>query len=143
MAAGRFGGDRLVGWLGPRVVLRVSSTIAVGGLGGALLLGTPLAAIIGFGLVGAGIANVIPILFSAAGRMAGPSRHGAGGRGDDWLLRLSRRSAPLIGLAAELTSLPVALGTVSAACIVIAVGARVLAPEARGVPSCCAALEKA
>jgi hypothetical protein len=32
-------------------------------------LRNPSAAIIGFGLVGLGIANVIPIVFSAAGRV--------------------------------------------------------------------------
>jgi hypothetical protein len=91
--------------------------------------------------VGAGIANVIPILFSAAGRIpgiqAGTALAAVATTGYCGFLA----GPPLIGLAAELTSLPVALGIVSAACVVIAVGARVLAPEARGVRSRCAALE--
>ncbi len=103
MAAGRFGGDRLVGRLGPRSVLRASSTIAAGGLSGALLLGTPLAAIFGFGLVGAGIANVIPILFGAAGRIAGISAGTALAAVATTGYCGYLAGPPLIGLAAELT----------------------------------------
>jgi len=41
------------------------------GLGAALLIGGPIAAIVGFGLVGAGIANILPVLFSSTGRAGG------------------------------------------------------------------------
>jgi len=126
MAAGRFGGDALARWLGPRLLLRTSAAVAAAGLGGALLLGRTPAAIVGFGLVGLGIANVIPVLFSAAGRVQGTPRGtamaavattGYGG----YLV-----GPPLIGLAAEGTSLPVALGIVCAACALIAAGAAAL-----------------
>ncbi len=126
MAAGRFGGDALARRLGPRLLLRTSAAVAAAGLGGALLLGRTPAAIVGFGLVGLGIANVIPVLFSAAGRVQGTPRGtamaavattGYGG----YLV-----GPPLIGLAAEGTSLPVALGIVCAACALIAAGAAAL-----------------
>jgi len=71
MAAGRFTGDALVRRYGAARVLRVSSTVAAIGLVGALLVGTPASGVVGFGLVGLGVANVIPILFSAAGRVPG------------------------------------------------------------------------
>jgi len=126
MAAGRFGGDALARRLGPRLLLRTSAAVAAAGLGGALLLGRTPAAIVGFGLVGLGIANVIPVLFSAAGRVPGTPRGtalaavattGYGG----YLV-----GPPLIGLAAEGTSLPVALGILCAACALIAAGAAAL-----------------
>ena len=41
------------------------------GLTLALLAGDPMAGVIGCGMVGLGISNVIPILFSAAGRTPG------------------------------------------------------------------------
>jgi fucose permease len=71
MAAGRFTGDRLVGRYGAEGVLRMSSAVAAIGLAAALVVGTPASGVLGFGLVGLGIANVIPILFSAAGRIPG------------------------------------------------------------------------
>jgi hypothetical protein len=52
MAAGRFAGDRLVDGFGAGRVVRVSSTVAAIGLAAALLLGSPAAGIVGFGLVG-------------------------------------------------------------------------------------------
>ena len=64
MAGGRFTGDRLVFRCGPARVLRVSSTIAALGLTLALLAGDPMAGVIGCGMVGLGISNVIPILFT-------------------------------------------------------------------------------
>src|SRR5262245_45975505 len=62
MAAGRLGGDRLVRWIGPVATLRASSAVAAVGLAGALLLRTPAAAIVGFGAVGLGISNAVPVL---------------------------------------------------------------------------------
>ncbi|HLE45158.1 MAG TPA: MFS transporter, partial [Methylomirabilota bacterium] len=131
MAAGRVTGDRLVGRFGPARVLRASSSLAAAGLGAALLIGEPAAGIVGFGLVGLGIANVVPALFSAAGWVRGVP---AG-------LALAAVSTlgywgflagpPLIGLAAEVTSLPLALGLVSLACALIAAGARLLPEPAR------------
>jgi len=77
MAGGRFAGDRAVDRFGPRRVLRVSGTIAAAGLAVGLASGSPVLAVIGFGAVGLGIANTIPLLFSAAARVQGtppPSR---------------------------------------------------------------------
>ncbi|HEV8438863.1 MAG TPA: MFS transporter [Methylomirabilota bacterium] len=123
MAVARFGGDRLRRRLGPRALLRGSSAIAAGGLGGALLIGAPIAAIVGFGLVGLGVANVIPVVFSAAGRIAGTSP-GAALAAVATTGYCGYLAGPaLIGLGAEVLGLPVALGLVSAVCGLIAVGA--------------------
>jgi hypothetical protein len=123
MAGGRFGGDRLVAAFGPALVLRASSVVAAGGLAAALLLGTPLAGVIGCGLVGLGIANVVPVLFSAAGAVPGiPSGVGIAAVATCGYFGLLV-GPPVIGLAAEVSSLRIALGIVSALCGVIAVGA--------------------
>jgi MFS family permease len=126
MAAGRFAGDVLVGRLGARAVLRASSAVAAGGLGGALLIGHPAAGIVGCALVGLGIANIIPVLFSAAARVPGvaPGRALAAVATTGYLGFLA--GPPLIGLVAEVAGLAIGLGLVCAACAVIAVRSRAL-----------------
>jgi len=126
MAAGRFGGDRLVDRFGPSRVLRASGAVAALGLGSALLVGRPLAGILGFAAVGFGIANVIPILFSAAVRVPGVSgsRALAGVATTGYLGFLA--GPPLIGLAAEAAGLGAALGLVCAGCALVSAGARLV-----------------
>jgi fucose permease len=123
MAAGRFGGDRLVVRFGSADVLRASSAVAAAGLAGALAVGSPAAGIVGCGLVGLGISNVIPILFSAAGRVpgveAGPALATVATTGYFGFLA----GPPLIGLAAEAAGLRAALGIVCALCALVAAGA--------------------
>lgn len=121
MAVGRFAGDRVVRAFGPATVLRASGTLATAGLGLALLIGTPIAAIIGFGVVGLGIANAIPILFSRAGNLPGidPAMGLAAVATTGYLGFLS--GPPLIGLVAELATLRPALGIVVFCCAFIAV----------------------
>jgi MFS family permease len=68
MALGRFVGDRVVVVLGERFVMRLSGALMIIGLAAALLVPSPLLAIAGFALAGLGNSNLVPILFSAAGR---------------------------------------------------------------------------
>jgi len=130
MAAGRFGGDRLVIRFGSGGVLRASSAVGAIGLASALVIGTPTAGIIGCGLVGLGIANIIPILFSAAGTIpgvqAGTALAAVATTGYVGFLA----GPPLIGLAAEVSGLRLALGIVSALCALVTVGAGVARPMA-------------
>ena len=126
MTAGRLAGDRVVGRLGAVRALRVSGGLAATGLGAALLIGGPIAGIVGFGLVGAGIANIIPVLFSSTG-------HAGGGAAGSALAAVATpgylgflAGPPLIGLAAEHLGLRGALGLVCVACALVAVGARKL-----------------
>lgn len=123
MAAGRLTGDRLVGRLGP---VRVTRTTAVGGAVGlaiALLFPVPAVIIVGFVLLGLGVATVVPLTFSAAGRMpahepgtsvAAVATVGYGG----WMI-----APPVIGFVAQGTSLTVALGLVAVMTALIAVPA--------------------
>ncbi|MBI3800531.1 MAG: MFS transporter [Deltaproteobacteria bacterium] len=126
MAAGRFGGDSLANRFGPQRLVRASGTLAAVGLGAGLLSGQPLTAILGFGLVGLGIANIIPVLFSIAGRIPGvpPGTALAAVATTGYCGFLA--GPPLIGLAAELTNLPIALGLVSVSCALIAGSAGVV-----------------
>src|SRR5439155_861743 len=80
-------------------------------------------AIAGFGLVGLGVANLIPVIFSAAGRayavapghgLAAVATTGYGG---------FLAGPPAIGLAAEVAGLPAALGIVDLACVAVAIPA--------------------
>ena len=75
MAIARLGGDWLNQRLGAGPLLRGGMALVALALGAVLLIGEPVPAVAGFTLVGLGIANVVPILFSAAGRHepAGPS----------------------------------------------------------------------
>jgi len=126
MAIGRFGGDWITTRVGSARLLQGSATLAALGLGSGLLIATPTAAIAGFGLVGLGIANIIPVLFSAAGkiegRQAGTALAAVASTGYCGFLT----GPPLIGFVAEHSSLPIALGLVSVCCALIAVGAKVV-----------------
>ena len=126
MAAGRFGGDRLTNRFGPQHLLRASGMLAAVGLGSGLLIGEPMTAILGFGLVGLGIANIIPVLFRTASRIpgvqAGTALAAVATTGYCGFLA----GPPLIGFAAALTSLPIALGIVSVCCGLIAAGGGVV-----------------
>jgi MFS family permease len=138
MAAGRFAGDRLVDGFGAGRVVRVSSTVAAIGLAAALLLGSPAAGIVGFGLVGVGIANIIPVLFGAAARVPGiePGRGLAAVATTGYLGFLA--GPPLIGVVADAVGLGPGLALVSAACSLVALGAGMLsraAPIREGLAS--------
>jgi fucose permease len=126
MAAGRLTGDALVGRLGPRRVLRVFSAVAAAGLAGAVVVGHPVAGVVGCGLVGLGIANIIPVIFSAAARVPGvePGRALAAVATTGYLGFLA--GPPLIGIVAEGAGLAVGLGLVSAACALVAAGSGAL-----------------
>jgi len=126
MAAGRFAGDRLVDRFGAGRVVRVSSTVAALGLAAALLLRSPAAGIVGFGLVGLGSANIIPVLFGAAARVPGvePGRGLAAVATTGYLGFLT--GPPLIGVVADAVGLGPGLAVISAACALIAAGAGML-----------------
>lgn len=73
MAIVRFLGDAVRNRFGAVMTLRVSALIAAAGMAGASLAASPLIAIACFGLSGLGIANMVPIVLSAAGNHPGAS----------------------------------------------------------------------
>ncbi len=64
----RFIGDAIVGKFGPARVVLYGGLCAGAGLFLAILIPSTFAAVAGFGLVGLGAANAVPVMFSAAGR---------------------------------------------------------------------------
>ncbi|MFC7641997.1 MFS transporter [Streptosporangium lutulentum] len=106
MTAGRLAGDRLAVWLGPVTLVRGCGVLAASGLGLALLIGHPIAGVIGFGCFGAGLSCIVPQVFSAAGRRD-PVRAGQALARVASLGYVGFLSGPvLIGGAAELLGLP-------------------------------------
>lgn len=68
MTIGRLNGDKIVERWGGRSVLMVGGCAAALGFLGTVLAPSPWLALLGFALVGFGASNVVPVLFSAAGR---------------------------------------------------------------------------
>jgi MFS family permease len=69
MAAGRVAGDRLAARFGSVTLVRASGLLAGLGLAAGLLLGTQVAAIVGFALLGAGLAGIFPQIITSAARL--------------------------------------------------------------------------
>ncbi|MEL1265542.1 MFS transporter [Pseudoxanthomonas putridarboris] len=75
MTLGRLTGDRIVQALGRLRVVMFGALLAAAGFALAVLVPSWLAAMAGFALVGAGAANVVPVMFSAAGRQHSMPTH--------------------------------------------------------------------
>ena len=105
MVVGRLGGDLAVRRLGPARVVWWGGAVAGLGLLGAAASPNAIGAAAGFALVGIGTANVVPVLFSAAGRdgPAGVAMAATAGYGA--LMGVP----PLIGLASQAVGLRAAL----------------------------------
>lgn len=115
MTIGRLTGDALNRRLGATRLLRAGSALAALALGTLLLAAQPAVALAGLVLVGVGVANSVPLLFSAAGggdvETSGPSIAAVSSMGSIGFLV----GPPLIGFLADATSLPAALSTLCAA----------------------------
>lgn len=73
MAAMRFAGDAMRNQFGAVQTLRVSALIAAAGLMGAALAPNATLVIASFAFAGLGVANLVPVMFSAAGNFPGLS----------------------------------------------------------------------
>ena len=71
MAVARLAGDRLSLRLGSARLVSGGATLAAAGLALALAVQIPAVAIVGFGMMGLGLAAVVPTLFRAAGSQPG------------------------------------------------------------------------
>ena len=126
MTAGRLAGDAIVRRLGGARVILLGSICAASGLALATLAPAWLAGLAGFALVGAGCANIVPVLFTAAGRqtdmpesIAVPAVTTMGYAG-------ILAGPALIGFVSHATSLPVAFLLLAAALLGVAASARLL-----------------
>ena len=133
MAVARLAGDAAVRRLGPVRTVRGSGLLA---LTGGLLVVTarvPAQGILGFALLGIGIAVVIPLAFAAAGRSGpNPSQAIAGVATVTYTTGLI--APTLIGMIGELASLRASFALVTAALTVLVVGAGVLGGRAPREP---------
>lgn len=131
MAAGRFGGDWVRARMTPVALLRASGVLGAVGMALALAAPQPWGALAGFALVGLGFANVVPVLFSAAGQLPGiaPAQGIAAVAALGYFGMMA--GPPAIGFIAQQSSLSAGLLLVVVfAAIVAGFARRALAPRA-------------
>jgi hypothetical protein len=121
---GRLVGDRLVARFGPVGVFRAGALVAGLGFGGALLVDAPVAGLIGLGLLGAGIANALPLAIAAGGNAPGETPATAAARVSTLGYLGSFVGPVVVGGLASLSSLPLALGLPALLILATAFGAR-------------------
>jgi hypothetical protein len=135
MAASRFCGDLLRARMGSIALVRWSACLAAAGIVVALLASWPVLAILGFAAVGLGLANLVPVLFGAAGRIPGQTP----GAAIASLATIGYAGflvgPPVIGFVADATSLALALGLIFLACAAIAIAANIVEPAQKIAPA--------
>jgi fucose permease len=132
MAATRFGGDWLREHIASRRLLATGAAIAAMAMALVLLIANVWVALVGFALVGAGLALVSPILFNAATQVKGVSRAAAIAAASSIGYGGFMLGPPLIGAIAHASSLTWALGVLVLAAALLAISARYV-PQADGV----------
>ncbi|MFI1616828.1 MFS transporter [Streptomyces lydicus] len=144
MAAARLAGDKVVARFGAVRTVRAGGALAAAGGLLVVLARHPAAAMAGFGLMGLGIAVVVPLAFAAAGRSGpAPSQAIAGVATITYTSGLIAPSA--IGGIAQATSLTVSFALVTALACGLVGGAGVLRVRARtasGAPAVAGDLER-
>lgn len=109
MAVFRLLGDSITKRLGPVLTVRTGALVAAGGLASALIARSPVWALPGFAVCGAGCSVIIPLVFAAGGRISSADTGAGialvGGLGYVGFLV----GPPVIGLVAQVSSLRVAL----------------------------------
>jgi MFS family permease len=139
MTTGRVFGDWVNHRIGPVALLRWGALLTAIPLAAMLLIGTPAVALAGLFLIGLGVANGVPLMFSAAGRQpdtpAGPGIAAVSSMGSLGFLA----GPPFIGFLADAVTLPWALATlILAAAVVFALARRATGrtlPEKSGEPA--------
>ena len=104
MAVGRLGGDAVNSRIGAGLLLRAGTSLVAVALGAGLLIGQTIPAVVAFALCGLGIANGVPLLFTAAGRIdpPGPSLAAVFTLGYTGFIV----GPPVIGVLSDQTGLP-------------------------------------
>ncbi|WP_214326560.1 MFS transporter [Nonomuraea sediminis] len=133
MACARLAGDRILRLTGPVVAVRTGGILAAAG--GVLVVAgrVPWLCVLGFALLGLGVAVIVPLVFAAAGN-AGPSP-GEGVAGVATITYLSGLIAPAVtGWVAGGLSYPAAFAMITGVAALLALLAPVLRPQpaARG-----------
>jgi MFS family permease len=124
MTAGRLVGDRINASIGPVALLRGGALLTAIPLATMLLVAQPAAALAGLFVIGLGVANGVPLMYSAAGRRpgvpSGPAIAAVSSMGSLGFLA----GPPFIGFIAEASSLPWALASLVAGALAVFVLAR-------------------
>jgi fucose permease len=119
MTVGRVVGDWVNDRIGAVALLRWGALLTGIPLAAMLLIGHPAAALVGLFLVGLGVANGVPLMFSAAGRQPdtppGPGIAAVSSMGSLGFLA----GPPVIGFLADAISLPWALATLILGAVVV------------------------
>jgi fucose permease len=135
MTAGRLVGDWINHRIGAVALLRWGALLTGVPLGAMLLIGQPAAALIGLFLVGLGVSNGVPLMFSAAGRQPdtppGPGIAAVSSMGSLGFLA----GPPLIGFVADAISLPWALAMLILGAAVVFALARRAAGRSEAPPT--------
>lgn len=124
MAAARFSGDALRARVNEPSLLFGGAVMAGVAMAALLLIGHPWVALVGYALVGIGLALVVPILFNAATKVQGVSRAAAIAAVSSIGYSGFLVGPPLIGGVAQAVSLTAAMSLVVVAMVALAVGAR-------------------
>lgn len=121
MATGRFAGDRLIEHFGRKKSLQASGVLITIGLFTAALFPNIITATIGFLVVGLGVSSIVPMVYSAAGKVPGipPGIALATVSSISFLGFLM--GPPLIGYIAEISSLRYSFALIGLLGIAIAV----------------------
>lgn len=138
MTAGRLVGDRLTAVLGPVRLVRGCGVLASVGLAAGLLVNAPIAGVIGFACLGAGLSCIVPQVFSTAGSRD-PARAGEAIARVASLGFIGFVVGPIvIGGAAELVGLPTAL----AIPVVLVMAVALAAPALRSAAASTVTLDR-
>ena len=128
MTGGRLVGDRIVGRVGRRRTVAAGAFAAASGLTIATLGPDWPAVVAGYALVGAGCANIVPILFTLTGRQAAMPESAAVASVSVLGYAGILAGPAAIGLVAGMSSLTTALLAVAALLILVGAGAVRLPP---------------
>jgi MFS family permease len=121
MAAGRLMGDTLALRLGPAWVVRGGGALVTLGIAIAIGSSMPAIAIVGFGMIGAGLACSFPLILSAAARTPGVAANTAIAAMATLGYTGFLVGPPLIGTVAEAVTLRGALGLLGIVGVLVAV----------------------
>jgi predicted MFS family arabinose efflux permease len=120
MALGRFSGDAIRRTFSAVALVTAGALMAAAAIGAGVVSGMALVTIVGLGIAGLGLSNVVPVLFVAAGKAPGqPAATGVAAVATTGYFGLLA-GPPVIGFVAEHWSLALAFGLLAAACLGVA-----------------------
>ena len=128
MTAGRLAGDRIVARCGGRNVVVFGGLCAAAGFALATLVPVWQTALAGYALIGAGCSNIVPVLYTCAGRQARVPEHVAIAAITTLGYAGILAGPAAIGFVAHASSLPAAFLLVAMLLVGVAASGRMLRP---------------